>query len=131
MRLKSKIRKLYLVYNLAEEGNEPPGQRTLSSERLGTMGYGICAGIAACLERGTLDPSLSCPKRINFLTFWLSFFGPYLVMAPKGDHLLVPADKFFEGCLMRLVARLWMDEIIFQKAWNDYIFPCKYQQTMV
>ncbi|CAJ1389781.1 unnamed protein product [Effrenium voratum] len=28
------------------------GQRTLSSERLGTMGYGICAGIAACLERG-------------------------------------------------------------------------------
>jgi len=28
------------------------GQRTLSSERLGTMGYALCAGLAACLERG-------------------------------------------------------------------------------
>lgn len=27
------------------------GQRTLSSERLGTMGYALCAGIAACLIR--------------------------------------------------------------------------------
>ena len=27
------------------------GQRTLSSERLGTMGYGVCAGIAASLIR--------------------------------------------------------------------------------
>jgi len=28
------------------------GQRTLSSERLGTMGYGLCAGIVASLVRG-------------------------------------------------------------------------------
>mmetsp|Transcript_67957 Transcript_67957/g.189829 ORF Transcript_67957/g.189829 Transcript_67957/m.189829 type:complete len:748 (+) Transcript_67957:66-2309(+) len=28
------------------------GQRTLSSEKLGTMGYALCAGLAACLERG-------------------------------------------------------------------------------
>ena len=27
------------------------GQRTLSSERLGTMGYGLCAGIVASLVR--------------------------------------------------------------------------------
>ena len=32
--------------------------------------------------------SLSCPKRIDILTFWFSDFDPFLVMAPKGDHLL-------------------------------------------
>ena len=30
---------------------------------------------------------LSCPKRIDFLTFRFSFFGPYLAMAPKGQPL--------------------------------------------
>merc|ERR1739848_562041 len=28
------------------------GSRTLTSERFGTMGYSLCAGLAACLERG-------------------------------------------------------------------------------
>ena len=31
-----------------------------------------------------------CSKRIDLSTLWFSHFGPYVVMAPKGDHLLVP-----------------------------------------
>jgi len=34
------------------------GQRTLSSERLGTMGYGLCAGIVASLVRGRTGRAL-------------------------------------------------------------------------
>eukprot|EP00929_Paragymnodinium_shiwhaense_P105127 TRINITY_DN7004_c0_g2_i1.p1 TRINITY_DN7004_c0_g2~~TRINITY_DN7004_c0_g2_i1.p1 ORF type:complete len:587 (-),score=131.79 TRINITY_DN7004_c0_g2_i1:523-2283(-) len=34
------------------------GTRTLSSERMGTMGYGLCAGLAACLENPTKGRSV-------------------------------------------------------------------------
>ena len=47
-------------------------------------------------SRGHSD-SRSCPKRINLLTFWVSCFVPYSVMAPK-DHLLVPGPNWATEC---------------------------------
>ena len=43
---------------------------------------------------GYLGPQTTQLPKADLLTFWFSSFGPFLVKAPKGDHLLFP---FFFG----------------------------------
>ena len=75
-----------------------------SSSTPGKQGRGSTGGDcwAKCLlwmsdSRDSLG-HLSCSKRIEFLAFWFSLFGPIFVRVPKGN-LLCLAIWFFYGAM--------------------------------
>ena len=67
---------------------------------------------------------LSCPKRIDLLTFWFSRFGPFLVMAPTPPpffHLSFwkGSDSFKRNLPRKEADSFWLMEIHWAETCTD------------
>ena len=69
-------------------GFEAPGKKK-NPTILKPSFFGLTEWVTKNMESTPSCFLLTCPKRIDLLAFRFSSLGPFLVMAPKGDHLLL------------------------------------------